>query len=290
MAEIIKSTMRSRALGDELRIVMERANITGKRLAERLGWSETRVSRILTGMSPASDLDTASVLALCDVTGERREALLKLAGVESLYHWETPRNALAGQMYNVARITELQEVMVPNLLQTPDYARSILSRTTTFSSEEMDSWITKTERGQSICNNIKGPACTFFVHERVLGLPVGNKAVMSKQLGRLLTMGARRNISIRVVPVEFGAYPGMGNPFRLLEFANGLMPATYDEDEVAGYFDEDHKRIECVKQVISGLGAVAYDKDQSRDTIQRILTDQYFDDGDRDDAEHALAG
>ena len=289
MAEVIKSTMRSRALGDEIRIVMERANITGKRLAGRLGWSETRVSRILTGMSPASDLDTASILALCGVTGERRETLLKLAGLESLYHWETPRNALAGQMHNVARITELQESMIPNLLQIPDYTRSILSRTTNFSSEEMDSWITKTERGQSVCNNSKGPSCAFFVHERVLHLPVGNRAVMSQQLGRLLTVGARRNVSIRVVPAEFGAYPGMGNPFCLLEFAGGLMPATYNEDEDTGHFNEEPARIECIKQVIYGLGAIAYGVEQSRDAIQQVLTDRFFDDKD-DDAAHALAG
>jgi plasmid maintenance system antidote protein VapI len=73
------TTIRSRELGDALRSAMEDANLSGRHAAHVLGWSETKVSRMLTGRQPVTDTDVASLLALCMVKGEEKERLLKLA-------------------------------------------------------------------------------------------------------------------------------------------------------------------------------------------------------------------
>ena len=58
---------------------MERANLSGKRAAHVLGWSETKVSRMLTGRQVFKDTDVSALLALCSVTGDEKERLLELA-------------------------------------------------------------------------------------------------------------------------------------------------------------------------------------------------------------------
>src|SRR5690242_5811070 len=82
-----KTTIRSRELGDALRLAMERANLSGRHAAHVLGWSETKVSRILTGRQPVTEADVSALLALCLVTGDEKERLLGLAREHDQRGW-----------------------------------------------------------------------------------------------------------------------------------------------------------------------------------------------------------
>lgn len=62
-------TMRSRELGGKLRRAMVRAGLDGRQAAHLLGWSEGKVSRLLSGKRGGGELDVAAFLAVCRVKG-----------------------------------------------------------------------------------------------------------------------------------------------------------------------------------------------------------------------------
>ncbi len=63
-----RSTVRSRQLGDALRAAMRSVKLNGKSTAELLGWSESRVSRLITGKLGATEVE---VRTACPVRGCR---------------------------------------------------------------------------------------------------------------------------------------------------------------------------------------------------------------------------
>ena len=70
--------IRSRELGEGLRQAMERAELNGRQAAHLLGWSESWVSRLLSGKRGGNALDVAAFLGACRVKGPERDRLLAL--------------------------------------------------------------------------------------------------------------------------------------------------------------------------------------------------------------------
>jgi hypothetical protein len=71
-------TIRSRELGEGLRQAMEGAGLNGRQAAYLLGWSESWVSRLLSGKRGGNALDIAAFLGACRVKSPERDRLLAL--------------------------------------------------------------------------------------------------------------------------------------------------------------------------------------------------------------------
>src|SRR2546423_7663157 len=83
----LEPTIRSRELGEGLRQAIERGQFNGKQLAARLGWSESHVSRLLTGRRAAKEVEVAAILALCGVKGAERARLMNLCQDQRTRSW-----------------------------------------------------------------------------------------------------------------------------------------------------------------------------------------------------------
>lgn len=126
------STTRSRELGAELRDVRERRGFTGTKLAELLGWSPGRISRMESGKRGMSEVDVATFLAYCGITGAELNRLLALcedvfAATRMQRHGEhlpDELRSLVIQESTAEAIWEYEPLVVPGLLQTESYAAS----------------------------------------------------------------------------------------------------------------------------------------------------------------------
>lgn len=74
-----KPTPQARALADGLRAARKAVRLAATEVADKLAWSQSTISRIETGLRAASAEEVSALLAVYQVTGERREALLSLA-------------------------------------------------------------------------------------------------------------------------------------------------------------------------------------------------------------------
>ncbi len=283
------STIRSRELGDALRLAMERANLSGKRAAHVLGWSETKVSRMLTGRQVFKDTDVSALLALCSVTGDEKERLLELARQYDQQGWLQKYSSdltkqlrtLINHEARATEITEFEPCFVPGLLQTGDYAQALLERSAMVPPDQIALRVRARLSRQSIFSRDRHPRFTFFLHEQAFRLPVGGPAVMSGQLHHLLQMSVRRYITIRVIPVAFGAHAGVAGACRLMESAE-FKPVVYIEEQTAGHFLEEPAEIATYRKIFAAFANCALDERESKDLIAELAVGLYADREDQD--------
>jgi hypothetical protein len=282
-------TIRSRELGEGLRAAMERAHLNGKEVARALDWSTSRISRMLTGRRGASEVEIASFLAICGTTGEERERLMGLCREQDTKNWfqqfgsRVPKQirTYVDHENKATTITDFQALVMPGILQTPEYARAMYERSGTVPAEEIDERVAARAARHVIFSRPERPQCTFLIHEFVLRLPVGGAEIMSEQLHNLIRMSVRPYIRIRVLPAA-GAHAGLAGSFKLLESPE-YKAVVYLESETTGVFLEKPEEIKAYQDIVRELSAVALSEGESKDLIARVAIDQF---GDREDRHH----
>jgi transcriptional regulator with XRE-family HTH domain len=282
-----EATIRSRELGEALRRAMEQAELTGQEVARLLEWTPSGVSRLLSGKGGASQVRVSAFLAICRVTGAERDRLLEFCGKQSTPGWlqqhgsRLPKQlvTLIDHENRAVTIDDFQAIVVPGLLQTGDYAHAVIGRVATVPGTEIDDRVALRLARQILFSREQPARFTFYLHEFVLRLPVGNPMVMSEQLHHLLRMSVRPYLSLRVVPAAFGAHSGSAGSFSLMEFAE-FKPVVYLESETSCLFLEKPQDIAAYRHVLGALAEAALDEEQSRKLIASLATE--FD-ADRED-------
>jgi hypothetical protein len=262
---------------------MEVAHLSGKVAAVRLGWSETKVSRLLTGrQAPIKEADVASLLTLCGVKGEEKDRLLDLAREYDQRNWlqqhipSLPEQlrTLIQHENQATQLTVFDAVRIPGLLQTEDYARSLIERVITVPPSEVESRVRARMIRQTLFGQDRHPDFVFYIHELALRLPVGGREVMSVQLHQLLQLGVRRYITIRVIPLSYGAYPATDNSCRLVEF-DEMKPVVYVDEQTAGSFFEDAAAVAAYRKIFGALADCSLSEGESGDLIAALAVELY---------------
>jgi transcriptional regulator with XRE-family HTH domain len=279
-----QATVRSRELGEGLRRAMERAGLSGREAAMRLGWSDSKVSRLLTGLRGGSEVDVSAFLAVCGVKGRERQRLMALCRGQHTPGWFQQHGSRLPQQVRTLvdhenkaiAISVFQSTLVPGLLQTGDYARALFREAGRVPPDEIDDRVAARLARKNLYSRERPPKFSFFVHELVFRLPVGGPVVMSDQMHELLRMSVRPNLTLRVVPASIGAHAATSGHFTLMEFAD-FKPIVYLDSETSSLFLEEPEEIFAYKGILASLEDTALSERQSRDVIARMATELYAD-------------
>ncbi|GLY81073.1 helix-turn-helix domain-containing protein [Actinoallomurus iriomotensis] len=232
------STVPRRQLGRHLRELRNRARLTVRTAADKLEWSETKLWRIETGQTSLRSLD---VEAMCRVYGappDVTEALMALAKETKARGWwhaygDVIRDSLdlyIGLEEAASQLSWYTSELVPGLLQTPDYARTLIRAHYPHASEEDIERLVQVRiaRQSLLTRGTAGPTVKVAFNEAVLRRAVGGEEVMAGQLERLIAATNQPNVSLRVVPFETGFHDGLlSGPFVMMRF-----PTTGDGREI----------------------------------------------------------
>jgi transcriptional regulator with XRE-family HTH domain len=270
-------TVRSRELGEGLRRAMEYAGYNGTQIADELGWSQGRVSRLLAGKRGGTGYDVSAFLAACRVKGEQRDRLMALASDHNRPGWflhhgpVVPKQVqtLIDHETRASTVNDFQPTLIHGLLQTPDYARETMSRSPNLPQEEIADRIQARLARQELINRPRAPIFTFYLHENALRLPVGGPATMSDQLHHLLRISVCANVTIRVVPAQAGAHAGMSGPFTLIEIQE-FKPIVYLDSEITSLFLETPTEINAYRNILDTLNDTALNTQHTRELITTI--------------------
>lgn len=269
-------TIRSRELGNRLRKAMLAANLSGKLLAEKLGWAQSTVSRLLAGKHFGKEADIAALLAVCGVIGQERHQLLGMAREAHVLGARVPKRfgSYARHQAGAMRVTEFQCVVVPELLQTPAYARAQIVAAGRPSPAVLELEVAARTARAKVFNGIHAPCFEFIVHEWLLRTPVGDRETMSDQLHHLLRVSVRPHISLRVVPIAIGAHASQAGSFGYLQFEE-YAPAVHKDEENSDVYLEEPEEILTHRDVLTRLSAIALDEHQSRTVIAETINTQW---------------
>ncbi len=254
---------------------MEGSGRNGSEMAALLGWSPSKMSRLLSGKRLASLVDIAAVLAVCRVVGRRRDEILELA--QNAYeptwwqdygtHLPVDRTTLTDNVALATAVTTYHDTLVPDLLQTPAYTRALLQALPTIPAGEIDQRTTQSTQRQLVLDRHSPPKVRVFIDEYVLTRTGAGDAVMADQATRLLRMSTKFNIDIRVLPERHGI--GQTTAFTLLEFAE-VPPVVYLEFPTSAAFLEGKDTIKTYEQVVTALQQQALDEPSSRSWLANI--------------------
>jgi transcriptional regulator with XRE-family HTH domain len=229
-------TGRRRRLGAELRRLREAAGLTIDRVAEELECSPSKVSRIETGQVSATPRDVRDMLGLYRVDDARLEAMVQVAREARQRGWwqkfvDVPDGvpAYVGLETAATSIDVYMALLVPALLQTPDYARAVIAAVRPdLPRSEIDRRVELRLRRQDLLDQERPPRIRVLLDDTVLRRPVGGPAVMAAQRRRLLADAGRPAVTVQVLEVDAGAHAGMDGPFTIFGF-----PAPAERDVVA---------------------------------------------------------
>ncbi len=275
MPDARQSTIAGRDLGAELRSLRNTLRLSLRHVATKLGWQPSRLSRIETGKQSITTEDVASLLVIYGVTGDERDRLLaKTERVDEPNLWE-----LQGPLSHESRtliqiepvatdIFNFQPLLVPGLLQTPDYTRALMNAGGV-SDEEAEIRVAARMSRQAILSREEPPAFDVILDECALWRTIGTPKVMARQLRHLLEATERPNVSVWVLPFSVGAHTGLDGAFALFDFASE-GPVVYLDHKVSGLFLDKTEQVAFYRTEIDRLKSAALTQYESLDAVKSI--------------------
>ncbi|MEI5526918.1 helix-turn-helix transcriptional regulator [Streptomyces brasiliscabiei] len=223
--------VRRRKLGAELRVLRTRSALTSIEAAHRVGWHQSKVSRIETG---ASGVKPADVRRLLDAYGvddaELRELLLALAGSEDgggRHNWWHAYRGVLPPTYRdfislesqAGGMRTLETSVVPGLLQIPEYAREVTRAAVEgLEDDKIDALVEVRLARQEVLRGSPPMRLSAVLDEGVLRREVGGPEIMTRQLVRLVEAARLPQVRLQVLPFTAGAHIGVTGPFVIFSF------------------------------------------------------------------------
>jgi transcriptional regulator with XRE-family HTH domain len=222
------ATVRNRRLAAELRRLRESRDFTGDDVAERLGWSASKVSRLENARQAPRFADVRRLLELYEVEGNHREQLLQLArDAVRRGWWEAFSDALPesyasyiGLEIEAEELWQWETQVVPGLLQTEAYAQAVEQRshsTEVIPPSRVDARVEARLERQSVLTREAPLRLSAVLDEALLLRRYGDAAVMAEQLRHLEELSDLPNVTLQVLPLE-GPHPIATGSFTLLQF------------------------------------------------------------------------
>ncbi|SDK57531.1 hypothetical protein SAMN04487820_109190 [Actinopolyspora mzabensis] len=140
-------------------------------------------------------------------------------------------------------ILEVAPMLVPGLLQTADYARTVMAGLPT---EELDMRVTTRVGRRDVLLRPGAPRFDTLIDEHVLQRLIGGHSVMGHQLRHIIAMAEQPNITVQVVPSDLNEWHlTLEGAFILFEFPKAApiinlehfrsSAFLYDEDDIRDY-------------------------------------------------------
>ncbi|MFF7651231.1 helix-turn-helix domain-containing protein [Streptomyces sp. NPDC007983] len=242
-------TVGQMVLGMRLRHLRERAGVSYDAAAKALHVNQTTVRRMEKAEVGLKLPYVEKLLQTYGVGQDEVESFLGLveeANQPGWWHrfrdvlpdWFSLYVSLEGA---ASRIRAYEPHFVPGLLQTEDYARTLLRiGFPQGTDQEIDRRVALRMERQELLSRPDGPHLWAVMDETVLRLHIGGPQIMRAQIDHLIETVQMPNVTLQVVPFASGPHPGMGGPFQLFRFQIPELPdIVYAEGLTgAGYLDQ----------------------------------------------------
>jgi Domain of unknown function (DUF5753)/Helix-turn-helix domain len=242
----------------------EAAGVTIETVAERLECSSSKISRIERGHSGASPRDVRDMLDVYGVRGPVADDLIQVARDARLKGWwhlygTVLTSAYVGLEAAASSIRTYEAMVVPGLLQTPGYARSMIEQhAAEISDAEVERRIQVRAARQSLLTQDDPLTFAVVLDEAVFHRLVGGRTVLRGQLAHLIEASSLPNVNLQVLPFEFGAHAGMDGSFSILGYEEPADPdVVFAENAAGGIFLEKDEELHRYHQIFRQLQAKA---------------------------------
>jgi transcriptional regulator with XRE-family HTH domain len=273
-----------RKLTRELRRYRISAGVTQNDVAKALDWSTSKVIRIEQGLVLVT---TNDLRALLQHYGERDTAVVdelvdisRAAKAPSPWARFVAEGSISseaatyfGHEASAALVRHYEPNLLPGLIQTEDYMREILPHVTGRTGHLLESSVEARLLRQTIFERDAAPEFFFIVDECALRRNIGSPRLMQQQLGHLIGLNRRSEVTLQVVGYSAGAYEGLNGPFALLEFTDD-DPVLYIENQIELVTSEQAEHIAQYLDLFQKFEReIATPPDQVESILLKIMQD-----------------
>jgi transcriptional regulator with XRE-family HTH domain len=198
-----------RELATRLRDLRKAAGLSTTQLAAHLGWSQSKVSKIENGRTKPAVADVKAWLAAVDAPTAQRPELLDMAEsiqVASIIWDRTLGGGRAAHQREIGRLRDqatevhiFQNAVVPGLLQTAAYARSILTLADIFQLGDTARAVAARIDRQAVLYE-EGRRFEFVITEAALRFRPGDPNMLVAQYDKILSVCTLPTVDLAVLP------------------------------------------------------------------------------------------
>lgn len=259
--------------GKELRWKREQAGLTQQKLVDGSFYGASHLSEIERG-ERRMPLDLArhvdQVLETDGFFARRCEDVRKARRSGHASYFE---NVLEAEK-RAETIDEWSPTLLPGLLQTESYARTVVEATHPLEDPEtVDVKVNaRMARARLFENDQKAPEFWSVLHESLVRQPVLAPEQMAEQLDRIAELAKRRRITPQILPWNAGAHPLMMGMLTIMSFPDA-PPLVYTEALYSGDTIDDPALVKKYRRAYDRLRAAALPPKASLAMIEAAAED-----------------
>ncbi|GAA4207281.1 helix-turn-helix domain-containing protein [Actinocatenispora rupis] len=271
-------TVKRRRIASELRRLRAGTGMSAEEAGRRVGLSKSAISRIENAESTGQVATVAALMRLYGVADEDVEQIEVIARQARTRGWWQRWNDVlpawfdtyVGLESEASHISEYEPQLVPGLLQTADYARSVIR------AEHPDDTVEEVERRVELRLQRQHaddpPKLWIVLDEAVLHRIVGSREIMRAQLKRVLDTAQRPGNDIQVLSFEAGEHGSMGSAFFILRFPDPRdTPCVYLENRAGSLYLEEVDEVQQYTTLFDHLRATALGVRRSEEMISEAI-------------------
>ncbi|GGL05246.1 helix-turn-helix domain-containing protein [Mangrovihabitans endophyticus] len=271
-------TIRLRRLAGELKRLRIAAALTVERVAEETGLDQSSLYRVERALNKPQRRTVTTLLNLYDVPKDRQETLLgwlRDSGQQGWFRAYEPYLPEQYQTYisfeyDAERLRNYENMFVPGLLQTEDYARAVVEGVgLNLGDEDVQRRVEVRVQRQAVLHRPAPMQLHAVVSEAAIRCTVGGPAVMRAQLDRLAQAASQPNVRLQVIPFTAGAHPGLVGSFVVMDFADPFdSPLVYTDGPQGDAFLETQEEVARFAAMFDRTAGFALSPAQSKKLIQ----------------------
>ncbi|WP_327661079.1 MULTISPECIES: helix-turn-helix domain-containing protein [unclassified Streptomyces] len=263
-----KNPSAMRLVADLVALFRKAAGYTQAALAERLIVAESTIAAIEQARRPLVPKLAASMDQLLETKGALAAAVAAMPEVDQFPLWaesyiQHEREAIALSWYDA--------LVVPGILQTAEYARTLLGqRVPAYSEDEVETKTAARVDRQTILHRKTPPTMSFVVWEPALKMAFTEPLVRAAQLRFLRESADIPGLSLQVLPLDAPENSGSAGPFILLETPDHQHLA-YTESQRGSQWVSDANAVSSLARKYAMLRSQALTPKATQGLLDRLL-------------------
>ncbi|MEU0659273.1 helix-turn-helix domain-containing protein [Streptomyces lavendulocolor] len=255
------------AVGRQVRLWREAANMRAADLGAAIGYGENQVYKVEAGkrIPKPEFLDRADEA----LGAGGKLAAMKKDVAEARY----PKKVrdLAKLEADAVEMGAYAAGVVHGLLQTEEYARALYGeRRPAFSEGQVERLVAARMARQSVFMRQPAPLLTFVQEEATLRRPIGGRMVLRRQLEHLLEISALRHVEVQVMPTEAEEHAGLDGSHLVLKLSDGTA-VGHNEVQLTSRLISDPKEVQILEMRYGLIRSQALTPRLSRSFIEKLL-------------------
>jgi transcriptional regulator with XRE-family HTH domain len=266
-----------------LRERREQVGVEVKDITRELGFSRNYWSAIENERKVLSEDSLRKLLDLLEFGLEERKELIALREIAKGRGWWTDFSALFdtelrrffGLEHGAHSIRCYENLLIPGLLQTADYARAVIHPFVTVPRVQVDQRVSVRLRRQERLDDVDPLRLTAIISEAALHQEIGGPEVLRDQLEHVIAMIEKypKNLFVHVVPFTANAYSLFGGgTVHLIDFENPRLPTIVWQETVTAWGVIDHQhQVEAISTAFNEALQRSLDGRESKKKILRRI-------------------